>query len=79
MNVPKFLSHPSLNIKAEPVLFSRKQIAQLFGCNVRTIQRYEKIGMPRIVVKGRPKYVYQEVLQWVMNFRSTKGGENKHE
>lgn len=76
MNTPNF---PDANIstKMKPILYSREQIADLIGCSTRTVQRYEKLGMPVLIVNRTHKYIYQEVLHWFATFKSTKGGE-KH-
>lgn len=48
------------------MLLSRKQLAEVIGVSVRTIDRYRTIGMPYIkLVTGTIKFDKQDVFLWL--------------
>lgn len=57
------------------LLLSKKQLASILGVSGRTVQRYQKMGMPHIRYGIRPKYVYQDVVKWLTENKRMKGGE----
>lgn len=47
-------------------ILTRKQLAENLDVNRRTIARWEKEGLPVMVVNSRTKrYNYQSVLDWM--------------
>lgn len=58
-------------------LISRSALAQRLGVSKKTIERMEKSGLPRILLRrgGRPRYDFDSVSEWIAS--TQKNGESK--
>ena len=56
-------------------LLTKGQLATELRVSTRTITRYMKKGLPVIYVGTLPRFKYNQVLNWFINFRPVKGGE----
>lgn len=51
------------------MLLSRKQLAEVIGVSVRTIDRYRTMGMPFIkLITGTIKFDKQDVFLWLNSY-----------
>lgn len=54
-------------------LLTREMLAKRMNCHPRTIIKYEKKGLPVHLHIGKsPRYKYEEVLEWFVNFKPEK-------
>jgi len=56
------------------MLLSRKQLAEVIGVSLRTIDRYRDMGMPSIrLVTGTIRFDKEEVFKWIKeNYKEGK-------
>lgn len=57
-------------------LMTRGELAKKMRVSNRTIQRYSKRGMPFVKIGRLYRYDYDDVVNWFVNFKPLKGGEN---
>ena len=53
-----------MTLDHEPLL-TRRHLAQLLSVTPRTIQRWEKLGLPVEHIGDLPRYRYSEVMDWI--------------
>lgn len=53
-------------------LLTRKSLSLKMQVSERTIKRYESKGMPVLYIGKLPRYNYQDVLSWFINFKPKK-------
>lgn len=59
---------------------SKRQLAQVLGVSVRTIERYSQRGCPSSKVKGQLRFSEQEVLRWRASQGNTgRAGRPSHQ
>lgn len=60
-------------------LFSRKQVAEIFGIKPRTIWKWEKrkVITPALYVNGRPRYSMEEIEKVAQEFQTIKPKANE--
>lgn len=58
-------------------LLSRSALAQRLGVSKKTIERLEKSGLPRIILRpgGHPRYDFDTVNKWIAS--TQENGESK--
>jgi hypothetical protein len=44
---------------------SQKELAEHFGCSVRTVSNYQRAGMPHLMIGSHPRYRASEVEAWL--------------
>jgi hypothetical protein len=54
-----------INGDREERWLSQMELAQHFGCSVRTVLTWQKQGMPHITVGSHPRYRASEVEAWL--------------
>jgi transposase len=54
-----------INGDREERWLSQKELAQHFGCSVRTVFTWQKQGMPHIMVGSHPRYRASEGEAWL--------------
>ena len=48
-------------------LITTKELCSLLSISKSTVERYRKRGMPYYLVVNRPRFCFEEVLEWVQN------------
>jgi phage terminase Nu1 subunit (DNA packaging protein) len=52
-------------VVAQERWLSQKELAEHFGCSVRTVSNYQRAGMPHQMVGSHPRYRASEVEAWL--------------
>lgn len=54
----------SIQTMANSTLLSRQQAADYFGVTPRTIYNYERQGLRKAKMPGRPRYFYRDIIRF---------------
>ena len=57
--------------KADPLL-TKRQLAVMWRCSPRTIERYDAAGMPSEIVNGLKRYSYNACEAWFNDQESSQ-------